>query len=229
MGRMPQLLAGERQPGESRKAILACNDFLRLESGRSLPMLAQRYAAFNDIQPPTRSLPTLKNWSATYGWQERAAAYDIAQDEKRTAETEARRRQALDTGLALDYERVLALKELAGLLLEEIQVESDVSETYVEEDDEGNPKLKTVTTTRRSNVWLGDVKQIGSGESAQKVNIVRFNNAIFEQFRGLLDDLAKETGGRVKRTDITSGGKPVIAVTWANTADAEPEEGSTDE
>jgi hypothetical protein len=41
-----------------------------------------------------------------------------------------------------------------------------------------------------------DVKSIGSGEFAERVDLVRFNAALLEQFRGTLDDIAQEVGQR---------------------------------
>jgi hypothetical protein len=61
------------------------------------------------------------------------------------------------------------------------------------------------------NVWVPDVKQIGSGADAERVDIEHFNSAIISEYRATLDDIAKETGGRVQKqqTDLTSGGKPI--------------------
>jgi hypothetical protein len=60
-------------------------------------------------------------------------------------------------------------------------------------------------------VWLPDVKQIGGGEHAERVDIVRFNAALIEQYRGTLDDLAKETGGRKQKMEVTGkDGGPVM-------------------
>jgi hypothetical protein len=48
-------------------------------------------------------------------------------------------------------------------------------------------------------VWLPDVKQIGGGEFAERVDLIRYNAALDQQFRASLDDIAKETGGRSRR------------------------------
>lgn len=167
---MIELMAGERQPDERQRAIIACNDYLRLGPGRSMAKLLARYQDAPET-PPTRRLKTLKQWSSQYQWQKRAAAYD-AETERQKSEYA---RQMMQSGLALDYERVSRLKAMAELLEDQILTRDD---------------------GRYPNVWLSDVKQIGSGEFAERVNIVRFNSPLFEQWRGLLDDLAKETGGR---------------------------------
>lgn len=177
-----RLLVGEAQKYESSAAIQACNDYLRMGPGRSLAVLHRRYTSRNNKQqsePPTRAYPTLRSWSSKYNWADRAGNWD-ADAEKR--KTEAYRR-AMETGLSLDFERVRELKELAGFLLEQVY----------EQGPEGN----------YHNIWVPDVKSVGSGNHMQVVDIERFNSSIISQLRGVLDDLAQETGGRVKKQEIT--------------------------
>lgn len=167
-------LAGQRQSGESNRAVQACNDFLRMGPGRSLTALMGKYRESQE-NSVTQSLNTLMKWSADYGWSERAAEYD-----KQTEATKnTRAKETMQSGLALDFERVDKLKRMADFLEAQIY-EQGVTGTY-------------------HNVWMPDVKQIGSGEFAERVDIERFNAAIFEQYRGVLEDLAKETGGRAQR------------------------------
>jgi hypothetical protein len=180
------LLAGERQRGETRRAILACNDYLRMGPGRSLAKLIERYRSAAET-PPTKRLKTLKEWSTPkrYGWQARADEYD--------AETERikneRRREVLETGLALDFERVTELKRLFDLL---------------------SGELYKMSRRKYINLWLADVKQIGRGDDAERVDLRRFNAPIVDQIRGVLGDLAAETGGRAGKVDITTGGGQAI-------------------
>lgn len=96
------------------------------------------------------------------------------------------------SGLALEYERVATLRRLAGLL------EAELYQTLA---DGSMPAL-----------WLPDVKQVGSGENAERVDIVRFNRSLVEALRGVLDDLAKETGGRTQRHDILTNGESLNQV-----------------
>lgn len=191
---MVELLAGERQARESKRAIWACNDYLRLGPGRSLQKLQQLYIEPSSTKPPSKHLRTLAEWSRQYGWQARAARYDAeiehrrkVQDEVLERERQERRRQIMESGLAVDFERVERLKRLEALLVQELG----------EVDEQGN-----LVAFKPDSVWAPDVKQIGSGEFAEKVDIVRFNRAIFETIRGLLDDLAKETGGRKQMHEI---------------------------
>lgn len=179
------LLVGEKAKGEGSPAVIACNDYLRMGPGRSLQKLCEWYRSGTEV-PPTKRLNTLKKWSQFYGWQARAEIYDAIIE----AEKNAHRRSIMASGLALDYERVVKLKELTGLLLGEVYTVDKLGITQLVQD----------------NVWLPDVKQIGSGEYAERVDITRFNAAIFEQVRGLLDDLAKETGGRKQEVKMEHRG-----------------------
>lgn len=181
-------LAGQRQKRESIRAVEACNDWLRLGPGRTLRGLLDSYSKIEKNEAPTTSRATLMAWSSRYLWAKRAEEYDTRLE----AEKNERARQIMESGLALIYERVGKLKTLADFLEGQMyeQGEDDVFH----------------------NVWLPDVKQIGSGEYAERVDIERFNAAIIAEFRATLDDLAKETGGRKQAMDVTSGGYSLLDV-----------------
>jgi len=175
-----KLLVGETQKSESNKAIQACNDYLRMGAGRSLAKLHHNYVSPSSISAPaTVSLRWLQEWSRKYDWVNRAAEWDAQADERKTLEYNL----AMKNGLALDYERVNSLKGLALFL-----------ESQVYEQGE---------TGKYHNVWLPDVKSVGYGENSEIVDIERFNAGLIQQFRGTLDDLAKETGGRVVKSEFT--------------------------
>ena len=57
--------------------------------------------------------------------------------------------------------------------------------------------------------WLLQVKGIGQGENFERVEYFEFNKAEIDAVRGVLDDIAGEVGERVRRADLTSGGKPL--------------------
>lgn len=174
-----ELLAGEQQNYESSAAIQACNDYLRMGPGRSLAELHRKYTESGYSSPPTESYGTLKQWSSKYGWVDRAERWDADAERRKTKA----HRRAMQTGLALDYRRVEKLRDLAGFLWEQI-FERGASGKY-------------------HNVWVPDVKSVGSGDSVEIVDIERFNSAIIREFRETLDDIAKETGGRVKKQEIS--------------------------
>lgn len=92
---------------------------------------------------------------------------------------------ALKTGFAVKEKRVEALQKLADVLLDELTRKED------------------------NRLWLTQVKGIGGTENYERVEYEEFNRAEVDSFRGLLDDIATEVGQRVKRTDLTSGNKPL--------------------
>ena len=171
-----ELLAGTKVKRETERAIIACNDYLRLGAGRSIAKLIDRYQNATEAPPSTR-LKTLKDWSRKFGWQARAAEYDAKIEQVKNEE----RDRILAEGLALDYERIKALNKLAELLDRQLY-ETDDTGKYV-------------------NLWVTDVKGIGRGVDFEKVNIVRFNSNLVLQLRGVLDDIAQEIGGRKKKIE----------------------------
>ena len=84
--------------------------------------------------------------------------------------------EALAEGLAVTGQRVIALKKLAALM------ERDLFGGFL---------------------WLDQVKSIGAGDCAEVVDYEIFNKAEVDAYRGVLDDIAKETGGRVTKQEIT--------------------------
>lgn len=55
-------------------------------------------------------------------------------------------------------------------------------------------------------VWLPDVKSIGLGKDAERVDLVQFNDALVREYRATFDDLAKELGQRVRRNEVEHSG-----------------------
>lgn len=161
-------------------------------AGRRFPDLLQTYTD-TYRNPPTNSLATLKSWSRDFGWAERAAAYDASWEQRKNAEREA----VFNHGLSLDFERVRKLYRLAAFLEAQIFEQGENGVFH--------------------NIWLPDVKAIGSGEHAERVDIERFNSPLLEQYRKVLDDIAQETGGRAKRTELTGkdGGSINVNITDA--------------
>lgn len=158
-------------------ARTAWADYLAMGDGRSLEKLAEHYRTRAEGAPPTRQLTQLKRWSAAFGWQARLQAIADRAAAEAEAAVRRRRREVLESGLALDFERVDVLKRVAQRLLDEIET--------------------------GGRLWLQDVKAIGSGEHAERVDIERFNAAEVEQLRGLLDDIAKEMGERKTGVELS--------------------------
>lgn len=167
---------------ESRRANAAFCDYARMGTHRSLRDLVAHYKTIPEGAPSTK-WTTVSTWSAKFQWVERSKAFDAIQQAADQAVYENRRREIMESGLALTHERVVKLKELFGRL-----------DGYSKQED---------------MIWLPDVKSVGQGENAERVDIVRFNSALIEQIRGTLDDIAKEVGQRVKNVDVKSDGKPL--------------------
>jgi len=158
---------------------------------RSLSVLAEKYAD-TPQNAPTLRLGTLKKWSQRCGWVERASEYDTRLD----AEKNARADEIMRSGLALAHNRVEKLRALAGFLEEQMYEQGEDGVYH--------------------NVWVPDVKQIGSGESAERVDLERFNPALISEYRATLDDLAKETGGRIHKSEITGKDGTPLVIEYVN-------------
>lgn len=76
---------------------------------------------------------------------------------------------ALTTGLAVKAERVKRLQQLARLM------ENDLFGGFL---------------------WTDQIKALGSGEFMKEVEYEEFNTSEVVQYRGVLDDIAKELGDR---------------------------------
>lgn len=167
----------ERIDGETKRANAAFADYALLGAARSYRSLLARYKSQVE-QPPTRSWNTLTAWASKFEWVERAERFDALQLQRAQQAYEARRKEYMETGLALAHERVQRLVSIYERLYEDFQ-----------EDD---------------NLWMPDQKGIGSAENFQVVDIIHFNTQLIDQLRGVLDDIAHEVGGRVKVEKIDS-------------------------
>ncbi len=176
---MIEPLVGQRQANETDKAALACNGYLRMGPGRSLEKLAQKYRESVAETPPTQNLAVLYRWSSAFGWVERAAAYDAAQDAAKTTEIERLRTE----GLAADYERIRQLGRIWAALDSEFN------------DGKG--------------LWFKDIKMSAKGDT---VEVDVFNAALLTQMRGILDDLAKEVGGRKQAVEHSTSKSDPFAI-----------------
>lgn len=154
--------------------------FRRFEQYRQLPDRTvqgsfNRWRLEKSRKISTSTPKTWRDAAVRYRWKERAEAWDKHCLAQAAATIEARRIEILSSGYALQHKRVEALNELAELLLQEIQ-----------------------ETDKR---WLPDVKSIGLGKTAERVDIVRFNGSLIEQARKALEDIADELGERVQKIE----------------------------
>lgn len=63
-------------------------------------------------------------------------------------------------------------------------------------------------------LWTDELKGVGSGLAATIVEYEAFNAAELAAYRGVLDDIAKETGGRVQKTDTAIAGAVTLNVVY---------------
>jgi len=100
---------------------------------------------------------------------------------------------AFTTGLSLAANRVNALMKLARELEEDLY--------------------------QKKLVWVRRQKAYGGGKNFTEFEEDEFNKAEIQELRGIYDDIARETGGRVLKQDITSGGKPIKGYTTVSPDD----------
>jgi hypothetical protein len=126
-------------------------------------------------KPPSKKVPG--SWDDAYKlweWKKRAEARDAWARKSLEAARTAYEQAILSKGYADSYYRIQKLDELAE------QLHADL--------------------LKPERVWLPDVKQIGYGDAAERVDLITFNDALFEQYRRTLADIAAEKGERVKTT-----------------------------
>lgn len=97
----------------------------------------------------------------------------------------ARESEIISTGFALRERRVEALNSLSMKIFQELSLK------------------------KGSKLWLSMVKGIGSGQDYERITYQEFNKAEVDTLRNLLDDIAIEVGGRIRRTDITTKDRPI--------------------
>ena len=90
--------------------------------------------------------------------------------------------RGLTEGLATKEARVDLLKKLAHKMRDDLLIEPE------NKDD--------------SRWWVHNVKGIGRGEDFQQVDVYEFNASETRELRGVLEDIAAETGGRKQKVDV---------------------------
>jgi len=206
----PKVKIPDRLKGERAKAYSAFCDYCRMGIGRSLRKLGDEYrargGAKSGTEIPTQRGSTLGRWSSRYAWQDRVEEYDLLMQEARQADIE---KEAL-TGLATPKNRIHELKKLANDLARMIYTEDDGFEI-------SHPG-------RRPFLWVRDTKMMGSGPLAYPVDLYRYNSPLIGDFRGLLDDIAHEVGGRRQVIDISTEQKISLSDALGELENLTPEE-----
>lgn len=172
-------IIGKAKHDESNLAILACNDFLRMGRARSITALARSYkkqAKIAEDKGQVANVPT-KSQGTLYVWSSNYNWSERAETYDAVQE-EKRNREAeriMQSGLATTHERVHTLNHLAQAVLNELS---------------------------RRGLYGVTVKGIGSGDDFERVEEEVFRKDEIIQIRGLVDDIAKEVGGREKRVGV---------------------------
>ena len=191
----PRVKIPDRRKGEWLRAYTAFGDYCQAGATRSLRKLHEHYKgqirSGSGTNIPTQYLSTLSRWSSKNSWQARVETYDLAM---RSAAQEGIEEAAF-TGPARPGIRINKLKNLAADLARMLYLTDDEFES----DHPGN----------RPFLWVKEIKIIGSGVLAREVATYRYNSSLVNDYRGLLDDLARETGGRKQLMDITNREKKI--------------------
>ena len=73
---------GTRHVSETDRAVVACNDYLRMGAGRTMVELHENYVEAKKRREsiPTTSQQSLYEWSSRFGWASRCREYDAEID-----------------------------------------------------------------------------------------------------------------------------------------------------
>ena len=170
-----ELLAGEKQDRESWKALQACNDFLRMGPGRSIAELHRVYAEYGSKTEKKVQKPPTSSIKTLQGWSLKYKWPERAALFDATFEKE-KTQEFIDT---MQEGLALPCKRVAAL--KELYAKMAKAVERVVVDREGNVVIDT-----------------------QGLPVKRIDTNVVAQMRGTLSDLAEETGGRIKRSALTT-------------------------
>lgn len=179
----------EQRPEESAKWFARFERYRLMEPPRSITIVFQQEEVTKNRENPRKKLGG--DWyeaAHQFEWEKRAAAWDAEQTAERERQIKAEKERILTTRFALMHKRVEALNALASKLI--------------------------ILTGDEDKVWLKEIKTIGTGKEAKRIETVEFNEGLFREIRGLLADIAAEMGERSKRDklDITLLPKTYIGI-----------------
>lgn len=217
-------IVGRARAGESSKAIVACNDWLRIGPGRSLSGLLDFYASHyegarkNAKTHQNAPIATAKTLAEQLPGTALGAPVlpllppTLSLDTLKKWSTDyewARRAASYD--LAREDEKNALLRahraDAFGVTAYRIEALKGVAVLLREQIFERSvaDDLKTLITGSKSreyhNLWCAEEKMVGSGESAEWTTVYRFNPAILDHFRGCLKEIAQELGERHYSTE----------------------------
>lgn len=180
-----ELLAGTPEKLEPMTAIKSCNDYLRLGRTRSKSKLWRWYEKNPTLMAATWA--QICRYYVDYDWVSRGNLYDMEKERELNEEA----REAFNTGLALAHERVRELERLYHEVAPRlVKLPSEEQGQYTYNQEKG---------------WVDE-----SGAPLSKRAAV--DTDVLQQMRGLLDDLAAETGGRSKTLNVFAKTDPMQAL-----------------
>jgi hypothetical protein len=163
-----------RQPGEPLTWYRRFERYRLMVPVRSIVAVFREEKGRNERdEAPGRWYEEAKKWR----WDERVAAWDVYLDGQIEQQIAVERKRVLRSRYALAHKRIEELDRLAQKLID-----------YAKDE---------------KNIWLLDVKAIGTGPDVERVDLVQFNDALFREIRAHFADIAAELGERVKKKDVT--------------------------
>lgn len=180
-----------RLRGETARAKKAFLDYLQLGPARSIRQLVEMYRdpdiynqePGNPDSPPTRQAKRIQLWSAAFNWQSRVNKVRDDQINKMLEEQNKHLAESLQFKYASVANRIDVLNEMAELLVDH---------------------------ARATNLQTKIIKQVGSGKNVKMVEEVQTDALTITAIRGLLSDLAAETGARVKTMKVRTPDGPLV-------------------
>jgi hypothetical protein len=180
---------------ETARAKAAFNDYLTLGPGRSLEKLLERYRTVPN--PPTTRLPTLKGWSARFGWQERLA--EIAERERQAIV--ARGIVDKESRVAVADEWLQAMRRLREARAKDpllVGVPGGETGLLVP-----SPKLVKVYATPDEPATDGEGEELVSAKRDVLVYEYAFDAALAKEVREYLKYAAQERGEWTEKREVT--------------------------
>lgn len=177
----------ERQEGEPAIWYRRFDRFRLMEPVRSIAAVFQEEDTEKNREKQ-RNKPNgiwyeiAKQWR----WEERAAAWDALVDEEIEKTIQAEKKHVLRKNFALMHKRVQELDRLVKKLID--------------------------YTDNEERVWVPDVKAIGNGPDAERVDLVNFNAPLFMSIDKYFKSIAEEVGGRVKKSETTLKSLPKVYI-----------------
>ena len=185
-----QLLAGIRQDNESFNAVLACNDYLKLGPRRSITKLKKKYDKRYD-KAEKAGLDTLESVPRYHRTLLSKWCYDfrwVARAEH--YEQQRQKKLAIQDKLVLEQ----------GLSRPACRVE-ELTSLY----------NKLTKVLDKDGLYMRDTFTYKGTMTTKK----RYNASLINNIRGILDDIARETGGRTQYSDVTVRGLAgLVGGTW---------------